>query len=101
MVVSADMADGSLPDLQRCSATGIPNSTETRAPSTRDWITKRNNSRPATVQYTGSLESLVDPDATLRGLPILRRVRVVIDHLGLPATDAEQAAQWFSEILGL
>jgi catechol 2,3-dioxygenase-like lactoylglutathione lyase family enzyme len=28
-------------------------------------------------------------------------VSVVIDHLGLPATNAEEAAQWFSEILGL
>jgi catechol 2,3-dioxygenase-like lactoylglutathione lyase family enzyme len=28
-------------------------------------------------------------------------VSVVIDHLGLPATNAEAAAQWFAEILGL
>jgi catechol 2,3-dioxygenase-like lactoylglutathione lyase family enzyme len=26
---------------------------------------------------------------------------VVIDHLGLPATNAEASAQWFAEILGL
>jgi catechol 2,3-dioxygenase-like lactoylglutathione lyase family enzyme len=28
-------------------------------------------------------------------------VSVVIDHLGLPATNAEASAQWFAEILGL
>jgi catechol 2,3-dioxygenase-like lactoylglutathione lyase family enzyme len=32
---------------------------------------------------------------------ILDDVTVVIDHLGLPATNAEASAQWFAEILGL
>jgi catechol 2,3-dioxygenase-like lactoylglutathione lyase family enzyme len=35
------------------------------------------------------------------GQAILGDVSVVIDHLGLPATNAEAAAHWFAEILGL
>lgn len=32
---------------------------------------------------------------------MLSRMHVVIDHLGLPAADAESAARWFGDILGL
>jgi catechol 2,3-dioxygenase-like lactoylglutathione lyase family enzyme len=32
---------------------------------------------------------------------ILGVVSVMIDHLGLPARDAEASAEWFAEILGL
>src|SRR4051794_31716284 len=51
MVVSADMLTTPFEVLERRRATGIPNGTETRAPSTRKSTTKRNSATSRSPVY--------------------------------------------------